>query len=128
MEKLYLAKEIRKLDKLAMDQEGISSLALINRAAKSALDLLLDRWPTTRNVAVICGSGNNGSDGLVLGALLADRGVNAKICLVDTTFQQGSDFEKALTMCKDRELGFSDIDHRVWDILCLVPGLYKKCS
>ncbi len=110
MEKLYLAKEIRKLDKLAMDQERISSLALINRAAKSALDLLLDRWPTTRNVAVICGSGNNGSDGLVLAALLADRGVNAAICLVDTTFQQGSDFEKALIMCKDREVGFSNIE------------------
>ena len=75
MRKIYLADQVKELDKLAIFEQKITSISLIKRAAIAARDLLLHRWPEVKVVGIVCGSGNNGADGFVLGALLADRGI-----------------------------------------------------
>ena len=45
----------------------------------AARNLLLRRWSEVKKVGIVCGSGNNGADGFVLGALLADRGIQVTI-------------------------------------------------
>ncbi|MEM5780504.1 MAG: NAD(P)H-hydrate epimerase, partial [Lawsonibacter sp.] len=79
--------QIQELDRIAIRERGISSLALMERAAhavaQAAEELLSlpartageagDAGPVSR-VAVFCGPGNNGGDGIAAARLLLERG------------------------------------------------------
>ena len=69
MRKIYLADQVKELDKLAIFEQKITSISLIKRAAIAARDLLFHRWPEVKVVGIVCGPGNNGADGFVLGVL-----------------------------------------------------------
>ncbi|HEY7932363.1 MAG TPA: NAD(P)H-hydrate dehydratase [Solirubrobacteraceae bacterium] len=64
---------MRAIDRWAIQERGISSLDLMERAGVAVtrtLEQLLPDGP----VAVVCGSGNNGGDGLVVARLLRNAG------------------------------------------------------
>ncbi|HVF79075.1 MAG TPA: NAD(P)H-hydrate dehydratase [Solirubrobacteraceae bacterium] len=60
---------MRATDRWAIEERGVPSLDLMERAG-SGLALLADRAAPRGPVAVVCGKGNNGGDGLVAGRLL----------------------------------------------------------
>ncbi|MEO0974286.1 MAG: NAD(P)H-hydrate epimerase, partial [Pseudomonadota bacterium] len=65
---LYPPAEVRARDRAAIEA-GTPGYTLMARAAQAALTSLRRRWPEARNLIILCGSGNNGGDGLVLAAL-----------------------------------------------------------
>src|ERR1700748_1437779 len=67
------AREQRALDEWAMQERGIPSLELMERAGTGLADLVGELAPAGR-VAVVCGKGNNGGDGLVAARVLRGRG------------------------------------------------------
>ncbi|OLO07724.1 bifunctional ADP-dependent (S)-NAD(P)H-hydrate dehydratase/NAD(P)H-hydrate epimerase [Salinicola sp. MH3R3-1] len=71
---LYLADQVRELDRRALEAEG-DSFALMRRAGESAYDTLRARWPQLRRLCVLCGGGNNGGDGYVIAALAVADGL-----------------------------------------------------
>jgi NAD(P)H-hydrate epimerase len=73
---LYLANEVRELDRVAIDEHGIPGIELMERASRFALHALLKRWPETRHIAVLCGAGNNAGDGYFLAALAQKRNIH----------------------------------------------------
>jgi NAD(P)H-hydrate epimerase len=81
---LYTAAQARELDRIAIEQHGIAGYELMSRAGQ-ALATVIDRhWPRLQRAAVLCGAGNNGGDGLVLGRLLRQRGAQVDLlCLAD---------------------------------------------
>lgn len=64
---LYRAAQVRELDRRAIEIHGISSFELMHRAADASFAELRRRWPDARRIQILCGSGNNGGDGLLLG-------------------------------------------------------------
>ena len=102
MRKIYLADQIKDLDKLAIFEQNITSFTLIKRAAIAARDLLLHRWPGVKDVGIVCGSGNNGADGFVLSALLADRGIRVIIHSPAQSLKKNSESEIASRLCFER--------------------------
>ena len=90
MMKLATAAQIRELDRQAIEDLGIPSIDLMERAAegivKAVLELLPDR-PSKCKVAVFCGAGNNGGDGIAAARMLFMKGVRVRV------FQVGS-FER----------------------------------
>jgi len=66
---LYTSAQTRELDRLAIEEFGLSSNILMERAGEAAFRLLQTRWPDVRRIAVLCGTGNNGGDGFVLARL-----------------------------------------------------------
>jgi hydroxyethylthiazole kinase-like uncharacterized protein yjeF len=67
------AERMRAIDRWAIDDRGVPSLDLMERAGAAvarAVERLLPDGP----VAVICGKGNNGGDGLVAARLLRQSG------------------------------------------------------
>lgn len=65
--KLATAVQMRELDRLATEEDGIPSIDLMEQAAdgivQTALELL-PRRPGKCRAAVLCGAGNNGGDGI----------------------------------------------------------------
>jgi len=80
-ERLYTAAAVRELDRRAIEDEGIDGYALMTRAAGSAFRCLRLRWPAARRLAVYCGGGNNGGDGLVLARLAREAGLEVDLGL-----------------------------------------------
>jgi NAD(P)H-hydrate epimerase len=79
---LYRAAEVRELDRLAIEARGIAGYTLMSRAGAAAFDVLRERWPSARRVAVFCGVGNNGGDGFVLARLAQAAGLDVQIVQV----------------------------------------------
>ena len=69
---LYDRESSQAVDALIVDTLNLGNLDLIRKAAGRALVVLLEKWPRTKSIAVFCGAGKNGADGLVL-ALLAKK-------------------------------------------------------
>lgn len=72
--KIYRAAQVRELDSLAI-ASGIPGYTLMCRAGSAALHHLRARWPKAKRILVLCGAGNNGGDGYVLGRLAHEAGL-----------------------------------------------------
>lgn len=56
-----------------MQQQQISSMELMDRAAKACVEELLRHFDTAHTILIIAGSGNNGGDGIAMARILSDR-------------------------------------------------------
>ncbi|HTY41070.1 MAG TPA: NAD(P)H-hydrate dehydratase [Thermoanaerobaculia bacterium] len=72
------ARSMRGAD-AATIRAGTPSDALMERAAEALAAAALGVYPAWRRVAVVCGPGNNGGDGLAAARLLAARGVAVRL-------------------------------------------------
>ncbi|MCV6588375.1 MAG: NAD(P)H-hydrate dehydratase [Marinobacterium sp.] len=77
-EALYTAGQTRLLDQLAIEG-GTPGFLLMQRAARAAFAVLQRYWPQAKAVTLLCGSGNNGGDGLVLAALAQQHGMAVQV-------------------------------------------------
>ena len=73
--KLATAAQMQAMDKQAMEEYGVPSLVLMENAALRVVDILAARLGPLRGrrVAVVCGKGNNGGDGLAVARHLHTR-------------------------------------------------------
>jgi len=99
---LVLTREqVRRVDEIAVQRYGMSSLVLMENAGRGVVDVLLRVDPSLlgspplaphtpprqgegggKGVAILCGTGNNAGDGFVIARHLEIRGVNAKVVLL----------------------------------------------
>mgnify|MGYP006204402101 FL=1 len=81
MLKVLSSEQIRQADSASIQKEGISSAELMERAATEAYKSISFQLPLdqTAEVAIFCGMGNNGGDGLVIGRLLQQAGVKPRM-------------------------------------------------
>lgn len=74
------AEQMRHYDSYTINQIGIPSLVLMERAALAVRDEILNAFPLyLDHVVVVAGSGNNGGDGLDVARLLHIAGVKVTI-------------------------------------------------
>lgn len=76
---IYAAADVRRIDRCAIESQGIPGYALMNRAARAALDAARAAYPDARRWQVVCGAGNNGGDGWVLARLAAEQGIDVSV-------------------------------------------------
>ena len=81
LDPLYGAKQMRAMDRWAIDERGVPSLDLMERAG-AGLALLTDRAVPRGPVAVVCGKGNNGGDGFVAARLLRELRRTVRVLLL----------------------------------------------
>jgi NAD(P)H-hydrate epimerase len=72
---VYDAAEMRTLDARAIGELGIPGAVLMERAGLAAAAEIHARHPHAGRVAVVCGSGNNAGDGLVVARHLQAAGI-----------------------------------------------------
>ena len=80
LEPLPAAEAMRATDRWAIEERGIPSLALMERAGEGLARVVAEQIPAGR-IAIVCGKGNNGGDGLVVARLLRQAGRDADVLL-----------------------------------------------
>lgn len=65
---------IRNVDQRAIQYFGMESLVLMENAASNCARWIVDRFPNRPTTVILCGSGNNGGDGVVLARHLGTLG------------------------------------------------------
>ena len=78
---LFDADAMRATDRWAIEERGVPSLQLMERAGEGLAGLVWEVAPTGP-VAIVCGKGNNGGDGLVAARLLHSGGRVVRVLLV----------------------------------------------
>src|SRR3954447_5923690 len=73
LDPLYEAAEMRAVDEWAIEEQGVPSLDLMERAGIGLARIVAER-SRPGPVRVVIGKGNNGGDGLVVARLLREGG------------------------------------------------------
>ncbi|GMQ97313.1 MAG: NAD(P)H-hydrate dehydratase [Gammaproteobacteria bacterium] len=79
---LYSAAQVREIDRIAIEDEGIPAYSLMCRAGAAAYSALRAYWLRVHRLVVVCGPGNNGGDGYVLARLAMQDGLAVKLVQV----------------------------------------------
>lgn len=101
---LYTADQCRELDRIAIEELGMSGSILMERAGDAAWRLLLERYPDVQRIGVLCGTGNNGGDGFVLARLAHADGKQVQVWQVGDSDHLGGDALAALQRLQGMEI------------------------
>src|SRR5256885_7927352 len=80
--KIVTADEMREIDRATTERYGVPSLTLMENAGSAVAEFVLKEFPEAERIAVICGKGNNGSDGFVAARKLLDGGRAVQVFLL----------------------------------------------
>lgn len=80
-EPVLTAEEMKRCDSDTITRLGVPSLVLMERAALAAVSVFYERKLPLTRVLVLCGTGNNGGDGVAVARILAERGVKAVLAM-----------------------------------------------
>ncbi|PWJ56822.1 NAD(P)H-hydrate epimerase [Dyadobacter jejuensis] len=94
--KILDGKQVRQADAYTIAQEPISPLALMERAAHAFVHWYINQFVQTRPVAIFCGQGNNGGDGLAIARILSQRSYSIQVYLVAHTSNPSDDYRANL--------------------------------
>lgn len=90
--KLLSAEQTRAADAYTIQEEGISSTDLMERAARAFAGWFENKFQPSEQVHIFCGPGNNGGDGLVVARLLHERTYGVQVYLVGEQDKASQDF------------------------------------
>ena len=84
--KITTAEQMRAIDKRAIEGMGIPSLTLMENAGRGVAEVIREEVFNDacdgRRVAIVCGRGNNGGDGFVVGRYLHEWGASVQFLLL----------------------------------------------
>ena len=82
--KIFRTEQIRQIDSDTMRYEPIASIDLMERAARTLTDAILQRFGGEGNFfAIFAGPGNNGGDALAIARMLEEAGEKGKVWQLD---------------------------------------------
>jgi NAD(P)H-hydrate epimerase len=76
--------QVRAIDQLAIEDLGIPGIVLMENASRQVAEAVIAALPvepSAARVAILCGGGNNGGDGLAVARHLHNRGVKVSVFL-----------------------------------------------
>lgn len=98
--RVLTAEAMRRVDRAAERELGIPSLVLMENAALGVVEAIGESFPEVERVAIFCGPGNNGGDGLAAARHLAIRGYQIEIFLVGRGRAPSGDAGVQLEICR----------------------------
>lgn len=113
MIKIPSVSQIRELDAFTIEEENITSLALMERAAGTVAGAIMKRWPSTVPVVVFAGPGNNGGDALVVARILAENAYDVEAFLINTRGRLSAECSESKERLKNNDrVRFSEVNNR----------------
>ncbi|MDL5048850.1 NAD(P)H-hydrate epimerase [Oscillatoria amoena NRMC-F 0135] len=93
MIKFLSSNQIRELDAYTIQHELIASIDLMERACRAFCDWYAQHFDESNKIGIVCGTGNNGGDGLGIARLLHDWGYPVKVWIIQGTVAESDDFK-----------------------------------
>lgn len=84
LDRIIEVRQTRAADKYNIEQKPISSIELMEDAAKAFIKALEKHCSSNQQVIVLYGTGNNGGDGLAVCRLLIEKAYNTTAALINT--------------------------------------------
>lgn len=100
--KLLSSEQIQALDQYTIQNEPITSIELMERAASRCSEWLWFNYPN-KSFAIICGTGNNGGDGLAIARQLANREIDVELYVAGRANEGSADFLENLKKLKEQD-------------------------
>lgn len=94
-DRVYTAAQTRELDRVAMQELGIPGFTLMSRAGQAVFDAIRERWPQAHSFCIVCGGGNNGGDGFVVGQLALQAGFAVTLIMLGDVRRLSPDAQQA---------------------------------
>ncbi len=128
--------EMKLMDSTAINEYGVPSLVLMERAALSAHDYILEHYDEGEQIVVFSGTGNNGADGMALARQLSHSGYYPVVFLIGSEDKLTEEATLQLRSIKalgiehytlDGELKEDDIkllEDRVLDSMLVVDAIF----
>lgn len=82
MEYVLTASQMKESDSAAINEYGIGSLVLMERAAYETARIITEKFGTDISVGIMAGSGNNGGDGIAVARILGEKGIHTEINMI----------------------------------------------
>ncbi len=124
MEYLVTGKEMQAYDTYTIEHIGIPAPVLMERAALETVrciqEALLNRkgQKGTGRVLCVCGTGNNGGDGLCVARLLADLGLDVDAVLIGNIQKAGRETKLQLSILEKYGIyPFFEIPDNTYDVI-----------
>ncbi len=94
---LFSDSESRELDRITIQERGLSGVLLMGFAALSVFKTWENRFRQSSKTILLCGSGNNGGDGLALAQFLKAERIPVEIYHKTGNFSEETKYYKNLT-------------------------------
>jgi hydroxyethylthiazole kinase-like uncharacterized protein yjeF len=92
MLKILSIDQIRELDRYTIEHEPIVSIDLMERACQAFVDWFTERFQSPLRILIVCGTGNNGGDGLGIARLLSIRKFDVRVVIVSEDAKPSHDY------------------------------------
>src|SRR5689334_22783091 len=83
---------MRDWDSETIRNQSITSLELMERAARQCVRWIVAHTPSGAAIGIVCGRGNNGGDGLAIARLLSHQQRNVRVFVVGDESDGSPDF------------------------------------
>jgi|GEM_PF-21767 len=100
MKYMVTAEEAALIDSKNINDIGIPSMVLMERAAMSVRDVILENVFEPKKAYIFTGTGNNGGDGIALARMLKNEVINVSIYILGNPEKGSEDFKNQLSILK----------------------------
>jgi hydroxyethylthiazole kinase-like uncharacterized protein yjeF len=93
MMKILSAAQIKALDAATIHDEPVASIDLMERACRAFAEWFTTRMQPDQRIGIVCGTGNNGGDGLGIARMLHDWNYPVHVWIVRGLVPESPDFK-----------------------------------
>lgn len=108
MRHIFTGKQMKTVDDYTIKNIGIPGIVLMERAALSVASLIMENESKSKSVLVVCGTGNNGADGLAVCRMLHLNGYNTCICVLGDVKKATDEFKIQYKIVNNLGIGITD--------------------
>jgi ADP-dependent NAD(P)H-hydrate dehydratase / NAD(P)H-hydrate epimerase len=100
--KILSTEQIRQADSFTIRNEPVPSIDLMERACRAFVQWFISRVDATNKTGIVCGTGNNGGDGLGIARMLREWGYDVTVWIVRGPAAESEDFQVNLQRLKGK--------------------------
>ncbi|MDH4089100.1 MAG: NAD(P)H-hydrate dehydratase [Cyclobacteriaceae bacterium] len=121
MLKILPPAQIKALDAYTIKHGAISSIDLMERACRAFTKWFAEHFSELCTVGVVCGTGNNGGDGMGIARMLKELGYPVKVWVVKGSGPESADFKINFDRARNIKIEILplvndvDVDEKVFD-------------
>jgi hydroxyethylthiazole kinase-like uncharacterized protein yjeF len=110
---LTTARQMKKMDQRTIEEFGLPGAVLMENAARGGVQVVLSQYPQARSIAVFCGKGNNGGDGLAMARYFQAQGLRVKVYLTGTEDGLKGDAALQLSFTKQLKIAVEELEGKI---------------